>query len=62
MPTALRAMLATLDRDTLIGKRDAALLLLGYATAARASELVALDLVDVPGPTTASRRPSTAER
>jgi site-specific recombinase XerD len=46
VPTALRAMLATLDRDTLIGKRDAALLLLGYATAARVSELVALDLVD----------------
>lgn len=48
VPTALRAMLATLDRDTLIGKRDAALLLLGYATAARVSELVALDLADVP--------------
>lgn len=48
VPTALRAMLATLERDTLIGKRDAALLLLGYATAARVSELVALDLVDVP--------------
>ena len=48
VPTALRAMLATLDRDTLIGKRDAALLLLGYATAARVSELAALDLADVP--------------
>ncbi|MEH0587408.1 site-specific integrase [Streptomyces sp. B21-106] len=46
VPSALRAMLATLDRDTLIGKRDAALLLLGYATAARVSELVALDLAD----------------
>ncbi|MFG2436494.1 tyrosine-type recombinase/integrase [Streptomyces sp. NPDC048508] len=48
VPTALRAMLDTLDRDTLIGKRDAALLLLGFATAARVSELVALDLADVP--------------
>lgn len=48
VPSALRAMLATLDRDTLIGKRDAALLLLGYATAARVSELVALDLADAP--------------
>lgn len=48
VPTALRAMLDTLDRETLIGRRDAALLLLGYASAARVSELVALDLADVP--------------
>ncbi|MGW2620344.1 site-specific integrase [Streptomyces sp. NPDC001500] len=48
MPSALRAMLATLDRDTLIGKRDAALLVLGFASAARVAELVALDLADVP--------------
>ncbi|MFD8739404.1 tyrosine-type recombinase/integrase [Streptomyces sp. NPDC059618] len=48
VPSALRAMLAVLDRDSLIGKRDAALMLLGYATAARVSELVALDLADVP--------------
>ncbi|MEV5792675.1 tyrosine-type recombinase/integrase [Streptomyces sp. NPDC052192] len=48
VPTALRAMLDTLDRDALMGKRDAALLLLGFATAARVSELVALDLGDVP--------------
>lgn len=48
VPSALRAMLATLDRTTLIGKRDAALLLLGYASAARVSELVALDLADAP--------------
>ncbi|MFD4788882.1 site-specific integrase [Streptomyces sp. NPDC058459] len=48
VPTVLRTMLATLDRTTLIGKRDASLLLLGYATAARVSELVALDLADVP--------------
>lgn len=48
VPSALRAMLVTLDRDALIGRRDAALLLLGYASAARVSELVALDLADVP--------------
>ncbi|MEU8031945.1 site-specific integrase [Streptomyces sp. NPDC049099] len=48
VPSALRAMLDTLDRETLIGRRDAALLLLGYASAARVSELVALDLADVP--------------
>jgi site-specific recombinase XerD len=47
VPARLREMLATLDRDTLIGKRDAALLLLGYASAARVSELVALDLADL---------------
>ncbi|MFF7158117.1 tyrosine-type recombinase/integrase [Streptomyces sp. NPDC008139] len=47
VPAVLRQMLATLDRATLIGKRDAALLLLGYSTAARVSELVALDLADV---------------
>ncbi|MEV5463422.1 hypothetical protein AB0L17_35545 [Streptomyces cellulosae] len=47
-PDALREMLATLDRETLLGKRDAALLLLlGYACAARVSELTALDLDDV---------------
>jgi site-specific recombinase XerD len=48
VPAALRAMLATLDRGSMIGKRDAALLLLGFATAARVSELVAIDLADVP--------------
>ncbi|WP_244188801.1 site-specific integrase [Streptomyces yokosukanensis] len=48
VPNVLRAMLATLDRTALIGKRDAALLLLGFATAARVSELVALDLADAP--------------
>lgn len=47
VPDALRAMLAPIDRTTLAGARDAALLLLGYATAARVSELVALDLADV---------------
>jgi integrase len=43
----LRAMLATLDRSTLPGRRDAALLLVGYAGAFRRSELVALDVEDV---------------
>ncbi|MFF4653579.1 tyrosine-type recombinase/integrase [Streptomyces sp. NPDC001380] len=47
LPSALREMLAPLDRTTLDGARDAALLLLGYACAARVSELVALDLADV---------------
>ncbi|MBK6040820.1 tyrosine-type recombinase/integrase [Streptomyces sp. MBT55] len=44
LPAALRKMLATLDRDTLIGKRDAAMLLLGYAAATRSSELVGIDI------------------
>jgi integrase len=43
----LAAMLAHVDRDTTKGKRDAALLLLGFATACRRSELVALGLADV---------------
>lgn len=47
LPAQLRAMLATLDRTTLQGKRDAALLLLGFACAGRVSELAALDLADV---------------
>ncbi|MBX6387144.1 MAG: tyrosine-type recombinase/integrase [Microbispora sp.] len=47
VPDTLRVMLATLDRSTLAGKRDAVLLLLGYATAARVSELAALDIADV---------------
>ncbi|MGJ6963595.1 site-specific integrase [Streptosporangium sp. G11] len=47
VPDALRSMLATLDRSILAGMRNAALLLLGYATAARISELVALNLDDV---------------
>ncbi|MCW2899681.1 MAG: putative integrase/recombinase [Streptosporangiaceae bacterium] len=47
VPARLREMLATLDRDTLAGKRDAALLLLGFASAARVSELVALDVADL---------------
>ncbi|GII89714.1 hypothetical protein Ssi03_77040 [Sphaerisporangium siamense] len=47
VPDALRAMLATLDRATLAGKCDAVALLLGYACAARVSELAALDIADV---------------
>lgn len=47
VPDTLRTMLTTLDRTTLAGMRDAVLLLLGYACAARASELAALDLADV---------------
>ena len=44
LPPALRKMLDTLDRDTLIGKRDAVMLLLGYAAATRSSELVGIDI------------------
>lgn len=43
-PSELRAMLAAVDRSTLKGKRDAALILLGFATAARVSELSSLDI------------------
>lgn len=41
--TVLRLALAKLDRTTLAGKRDAALMLLGHALASRGSELVPLD-------------------
>ncbi|MFJ9677531.1 site-specific integrase [Streptomyces sp. NPDC101194] len=44
LPAQIRAMLAGADRTTLSGKRNAALVLVGFATAARVSELVALDL------------------
>lgn len=46
-PRELAAMVATLDRDTLRGARDAALLLLGYAIAGRESEIVSLDFGSV---------------
>jgi integrase len=39
----LRIALRELDRTTLVGKRDAALMLLGHALASRGSELVPLD-------------------
>lgn len=42
----IRAMVATLDED-LLGRRDRALLLVGFAAAMRRSELVALDVDDV---------------
>lgn len=42
----IRAMVATLD-DRLIGHRDRALILVGFAGAMRRSELVALDVADV---------------
>ncbi|MEU5524876.1 site-specific integrase [Streptomyces sp. NPDC047860] len=44
LPPQIRAMLAPTDRTTLAGRRNAALVLLGFATAARVSELVALDV------------------
>jgi site-specific recombinase XerD len=47
MAADLKKMLLTLDRDTLAGKRDAALLLLSYATASRVSEMQALEVQDV---------------
>lgn len=47
VPSVLRQFVAALDRDTLKGKRDAALLLLGHAIAGRASELVSLNIASV---------------
>ena len=46
-PDELRAMLGPLDRATVQGARDASILLLGFATGLRRSDLVALDLEDV---------------
>lgn len=43
----LKAMLGTFDRNTLLGKRDAALLLVGFAGAFRRSELVGLNREDL---------------
>ena len=42
----IRVMVGTLP-DTLLGRRDACLLLLGFSSAMRRSELVALDVADV---------------
>lgn len=47
VPTALRAMLAGVDRTTLAGKRDAALVLFGFAVAGRSSEIAATDIADI---------------
>lgn len=47
VPASLRLMIATLDTSTAAGARDSCLLVLGFAVAARRSELVALDLADV---------------
>jgi site-specific recombinase XerD len=44
---AIGAMLKHIPKDTLAGKRDRALLLIGFAAALRRSELVALDIRDV---------------
>ncbi|MFF2933549.1 tyrosine-type recombinase/integrase [Streptomyces mirabilis] len=47
VPAVLRKFVATFDRATLKGKRDAALLLLAHAVAGRASELAALNISSV---------------
>ena len=46
-PEQLRAMVATLDCKTMQGARDAAILLLGFATGLRRANLASLDLADV---------------
>ncbi len=43
----LRAILAKIDRTALAGSRDAAVILLGWASALRRSEQAALDMEDV---------------
>ncbi|MEG9226584.1 tyrosine-type recombinase/integrase [Aeromicrobium sp. Sec7.5] len=43
----IRQIITAIDRSTPIGARDAAIILLGYASAMRGSELVALTLADV---------------
>lgn len=43
----LRAMTDVLDRNSLVGIRDTALLVLGFALGARRSELAALDIADL---------------
>lgn len=50
LPSVLRTALGVVDRTTLKGKRDAAILLLGFACAARANELVALDVGSITEP------------
>jgi integrase len=43
----IRQIVDRIDRTTALGKRDAAIILLGYASAMRRSELVALTLADL---------------
>lgn len=43
----VRRIVASIDRDTAKGARDAALILLGFASALRRSELAALTLADI---------------
>lgn len=43
----IRTIVESIDRSTALGARDAALILLGFASALRRSELAALTLVDV---------------
>lgn len=43
----LRRVLVRIDRNTIAGKRDAAILLVGFALAARRSELVAMGIEDI---------------
>lgn len=45
-PPRMRKMLAGLNRTTVTGRRDAAILLIGFSLAARASEIVSLRLCD----------------
>ena len=47
LPPDIIAMIDNLPQDTLIGKRDRAVILLGFFTASRRSELVALTAEDV---------------
>ncbi|MFF4986141.1 hypothetical protein ACFY19_03075 [Streptosporangium saharense] len=47
LPAEIRRMLTPLDRTALAGMCDAVLVLLGYAIAARSSELAALNIGDV---------------
>ncbi|PVG83396.1 integrase [Nocardioides gansuensis] len=46
-PAEIRQILAAIDRGTVKGARDAAMILLGYAGALRCSELAALTLADL---------------
>jgi integrase len=50
LPSVLATALSVVDRSTLKGKRDAAMLLLGFACAARAVELAGLNVESVTEP------------